>query len=56
MNGHKPSVFESRALKIVFGPKSEAVKEEWGKLRVGELSYLKFSSRIFEMIKCRKTR
>jgi len=49
-------VFENRVLRRIFGPKSEAVTEEWRKLRNKELNDLYSSPNIVRVIKSRRMR
>jgi len=47
-------VFENRVLRIIFGPKRDAVTGEWRKLHNKGLSDLYSSSNIVRVIKSRR--
>jgi hypothetical protein len=47
-------VFGNRALKGIFGPKRDEVREEWRKLHNEELNDLYCSPNIFRVIKSRR--
>ena len=49
-------VFETRALRRIFGPKRDEVTEEWKKLHNEELNDLYFSLNIARVIKSRRMR
>jgi hypothetical protein len=53
---HRLRVFESRALRIIFGPKRDEVTGGWRKLHNEELHYLYASPSIIRMIKPRRIR
>jgi hypothetical protein len=49
-------VFENRALRRIFGPKTDEVTEEWRKRHNGELHELYSSPNILRVIKLTKMR
>jgi hypothetical protein len=53
---HRPTVFENRMLRRIFGPKRDEVTEEWRKLHSGELHNFYSSPDIITQIKSRRMR
>jgi hypothetical protein len=53
---HKPSVFENRVLRRIFGPKRDVVTGGWRKLHNEELRDLYSSPSIIRIIKSRRMR
>jgi hypothetical protein len=49
-------MFENRALRIIFGPKRDEVREEWRKLHKEELHNLNSSLNIIRQIESRRKR
>jgi hypothetical protein len=50
-NERRPTVFENRVLRRVFGPKRDEVRGEWGKLHNDEINDLYCSPNIFRVLK-----
>jgi hypothetical protein len=53
---HRLRVFENRVLRRIFGPRKNKVREEWRKLRNGELNDLYSSPNIVQTVKSRRMR
>jgi hypothetical protein len=52
----RPTVFENRLLRGIFGPEREEVTGEWRKLHNEELNYVYVSPKIVRVIKSRRMR